>query len=205
MLVLPVRVGALICSLALIAHAHPRHGINVQIGRSASGQLKARFDFAAMTPLMLLPPGDLFAGWAGDGPGFETLLRDDPVEGLLALPLDAPIRLEVARADPAFAAVDGATLELLDQPGESKFLGAMPFETHVLWLINSADPAFDADQMFWSIDLRFIDERGILAPSDVATLSFTNVPEPATFGLSVAAIGLAAWKRPPRARPRPRS
>ena len=103
MLVLPVRIGALICSLALIADAQPRHGINVQIGRSASGQLKARFDFATVTPLMLLPPGDLFAGWAGDGPGFETLLRDEPAEGLFALPLDAPIRLEVARADPAFA------------------------------------------------------------------------------------------------------
>ena len=77
---------------------------------------------------------------------------------------------------------------LLDEPGEGKFLGLAPFESHVLWLIDSADPDFDSAQTDWEIDLRFVDEQSLHAPSDTYSLSFTGVPEPA----SGVILGIAA-------------
>lgn len=179
------------------ALGQPRHGDNVVIGRSASGQLVAHFDFDDVIALDVLPPGDQFSGWASDAPGFESAGEDEPAEDLFTLPEGARIRMEVVRAADAFAAVDGATFELLDEPGEGKFLGPAPFESHVLWLIDAADPAIDPAQTVWEIDLRFVDEQSLHAASDTYTLSFTGVPEPA--GAVILGIGsLLAARRPRR-------
>lgn len=158
----------------------------VHIGRSPQGQLLVEVEqeftgFIALTPI---DPGGLFSGWSGSDPGFTNEVDKDVDEDFLPLESGAAIWLEVVTIDPAFLVI-GTDFEVLEAPGDQTFIGNADalFDTHVTYIIDADDAAFDEAQCVWDVTLivRDVGATGY-APSDAFTLRFTSTPEHAATG-----------------------
>lgn len=188
---------ALFAATAAPTWAQHQHEGDVTVGHSGSGQLKVE----APVGLNVLDPVNniVLKGWAGMEPGMESLLADEPLEDFCMLAPGAQISLVGISLDPAFK-VHSAMLDyLIAAPGDQLPLGDYELHEHPTWHIDSHDPGFNSSQTVWSGTFRLIDTGTThYAASDPFTLSFTNVPEPATLGLLTIGA-LAAMRRRRRA------
>ena len=198
-------ISGLVAALGLLAvptladdhdHDHHHHG-DLQVGHSATGQLNIEFDFDE--PQFLPPVSGLLNGWAGDDPGFMARHEDEADEDYYQLEPGAQIRFELVGVDPALKAYAPGFGTTLSNPGDS-FVFPVDDEdilhTHLTWHIDATDPAFDPLQTVWSLDFRLADVGTTgYAASEVYTLQFTNVPEPASLGVLLAAVLLLARRR----------
>ncbi len=163
------------------------HHHDVVVGRTSANQLAVEYDFAEM--VQLPPVSGLFNGWAGDDPGFGHLEADEPAEDFYTLGAGAGIYFEVVAFDAAL--IGNPLTDALDVPGEQTLLGDDSLHEHIDWLIDSDHAGFDPLQTVWNAQFRLVDLGGLYTPSDVYTLRFTNVPEPATAALlALGAIAL---------------
>ena len=170
---------ALTAMLATTALAQPHgHEGDLIVGRTGSGQLAIEGDFDEAH--LLTPVSGLIHGWTGDEPGFDHLELDEPDENFYTLEDGASIYFEVVAFEPAFKAWKaGAGPYML--PGDTVLLGDEHVHGHLDWHIDSMDPAFDPLQTEWQATFRLIDTGNTTyLPSESYTLTFTNVPEPAT-------------------------
>lgn len=171
-----------------------QHEGDVVIGRSGSGQLKLEADLDHVR--VLEDVNGLLNGWAGDEPGFEALLEDEPDEGFYRLASGAQIWLEGISLDPALKVHNPLNPSLLiDSPGDQLFLGDHELHDHVIWHVDSLDTGFNPLQTVWYGTFKLVDKgTTAYADSDPFTLGFTNVPEPGTLGLLFMG-SLAALRR----------
>ncbi len=186
----------LVLSLATsIARGGDSHGhAEFVIGRSATGQLIVEFNFKES---VLLPPIEgLLNGWGADEPGFVSLAKDEPAEGIFTLADGAVVALQVVSFDTAFRGITPGFASVFRNPGDTWVIGEPALDEHGFWHINSDDPAFDPNQMEWRASFRLIDmgATGYAATNEL-TVRFTNVPEPASFVFMALAAMALAWKR----------
>ncbi|HNQ21817.1 MAG TPA: hypothetical protein PKK06_01860 [Phycisphaerae bacterium] len=170
-------VVALGSAAGVSAPARAEHQGDVWVGRTAGGQL-------ALTPsgyvpeenYRVLPPvSGLLHGWADDDPGFDALQTPEPQNNVYPLQAGCAIRLEVVACDPAFRAIDAA-YQILDEPGESTYLGGSSLHVHLTWHVNSDDPLYDPTQCVWQATFILRDTGSThYTPSAPFTFSFTNV------------------------------
>ena len=200
-----ITITGLVAALGLLAvptladdhdHDHHHHD-DLLVGRSATGQLNIEFDFDE--PQFLPPVSGLLSGWAGDDPGFMARHDDEADEDFLRLAPGAQLRFELVGVDPALKAYSPGFATTLSSPGDS-FVFPVDDEdilhTHLVWHIDVTDPAFDPLQTVWSLDFRLTDVGTTgYAASEVYTLAFTNVPEPASLGVLLAAGLMLARRR----------
>jgi hypothetical protein len=172
--------------------AHDQHEGDVIVGRSASGQLKVEADIGLS---LLGPVNSLFLkGWAATEPGMESLLADEPLEDFHMLAPGAQISLVGVSLDPAFKVHSPMLDYLIAAPGDQMPLGDNELHEHPTWHIDSQDPGFNPLQTVWYGTFKLVDTGTTgYAASDPFTLTFTNVPAPATLGL--LAIGAVAVMR----------
>jgi MYXO-CTERM domain-containing protein len=133
-----------------------------------------------------------------DDPGFVSLEADEAEPGLFE-PLDAGANIALrvlSVSSPEFKVWNPVG------PGEPGFqiigddlwsIGAPAFDTHPIWHIDLADPAYDPAHAPWEVTFQLIDLAGVHAPADPLTVSF--VPEPAAAGL--LALAAATMRRRP--------
>lgn len=174
------------------AWAHEGHE-DIIVGRTSGNQLTVEFDGFGETH-ELAPVNGLFNGWAGDDPGFAHLEADEPVEDFYTLQSGADIYLEIVSIDTALRG--NPLTDDLDVAGEQALLGGYELHEHIDWLIDSDDAGFDPLQTQWDVSFKLVDMGATTnySDSDIYTLSFTNVPEPASVVL-LAVGGLAAIRR----------
>ena len=159
--------------------AYGQHAGDVWIGRSAAGQLK-------LSPLGLDPTrnylklnpvsGPIFWGWTSNAPGFDHITSDTPAYDVYVLQPGCQIWLEAVFIDAALRLIDNA-FEIIDEPGESTYLGDHTLHVHDTWHINSQDPAYDPNQCVWraTFILRDAGSAGYDTSAEF-TLMFTSVP-----------------------------
>ena len=163
--------------MAMPSAAHAQHDGDVWIGRTSSGQLA--ISPAGYVPgdnyKDLLPVSGLLNGWTDNNPGFDRITEPDVENDLFPLEVGAAIHLVVVETDTAFRLVDGA-FQILDQPGQSTFLGNHNLHVHNTWHINSSDPLFDPDLCVWHASFYLLDTGSTgYSPSEDLTFTFTNV------------------------------
>lgn len=178
------------------APAAHRHEGDVIIGRTGSGQLRFETDLDEIR--LLDPVAGLLTGWAGDEPGFEALTEDEPDEDLFRLGTGAQIRLEAVALDPALRVRNPLNpLMMLSSPGDQLLLGDHELHDHVIWHVDSLDPAFDPSRSVWQGTFKLVDTGSTgYADSPLFTLRFA-IPEPSTLALLVAG-SLAVRRRAAR-------
>ena len=166
-----------------------QHEGDVIIGRSTSSQLLIEADLDEIRPLEAV--NGLLKGWAGEEPGFEALMEDEPDEGFYRLAPGAQIWLEAISLDPALKVHNPLNpLLVIDSPGDQLFLGDHELHDHVIWHVDSLDAGFNPLQTVWYGTFKLVDKgTTAYADSDPFTLGFTNVPEPGTLGL----LFLGSW------------
>ena len=166
-----------------------QHEGDVIIGRSGSGRLLFEANLNEIRPLEAV--NGLLKGWAGDEPGFEALMEDEPDEGFYRLAPGARIWLEAISLDPALKAHNPLNpLLVVDSPGDQLFLGDHELHEHVIWHVDSLDAGHNPLQTVWYGTFKLVDKgTTAYADSDPFTLGFTNVPEPGTLGL----MFLGSW------------
>lgn len=175
---------------ARMAHAE----LDVEVGVDGAGRLAfPPFDFGTVI-LEPVDPGNPLGlqGYAGDDPGWAA---EGAPEGLGALADGSNIAVEILSLSPALRMFDpdAGLAELL--PGSQWVVGGPEFDAHPLWLIDTADPAFDPDQSVWLGTFRLIDlgTTGYL-PSEQMTFAF-GIPEPATIGLALPLFAALSRRR----------
>ena len=173
------------------ASAQHEHEGDIVVGRTGAGQLAVEFD--AKPPFALPPVSGLLEGWLADHPGFMSLGKDEPKEDFFGLAAGANVVFELLSVDPAFQVWTPGFSAVVNDPGETWKIGGAEFDAHATWHINSADPSFDPLRGVWEATFRLIDAGATgYAASEVITISFVAVPEPATAALLVIAAG-GAW------------
>jgi len=170
---------------------HEHHG-DIIVGRSLLDVLAVEYDFDE--PTVLAPVSGLLAGWAGDEPGFDHLEANEPDEDFYSLAAGANIVFELVNIDQAL--VGNPLGSPLDAPGARFVLGDHELHQHIDWLIDSTDPAFNPVQTVWSLQFRLIDIGATgYGASDVYDWHFTNMPEPGSAGLMLAACAWAIRRK----------
>ncbi len=183
---------AVVMSLALLAwpvigRGGPPHGEDVVVGRNGAGQLATEVPVPG--PHELPPVNIGLHGWALADPGLLNLTKDEPGEDFFTLASGAIINLELVSIDPALRVWSEGFGSALTGPGQSFIVGGSEFDYHPTYHINSDDPAFDPEVQVFSATFRLFDTGTTgYAPSEPFMLSFTPVPEPATFMLLGAGV-----------------
>ena len=123
-----------------------------------------------------LPSVDgVLLGWAGDEPGFNTLVEDEPDEGFFAVAAGANVVLEIVSIEPGFKAHTPGFADILEVPGDTWDIGGAPFDTHPEWHIDPAAEGFDDAQETWSVTVRFLDTGTTsYLPSEPFTIQFAR-------------------------------
>lgn len=175
-------VRVLLITAAVVASPAASRGVaqhagDVWVGRSAAGQVK-------LSPLGFTPERNYASlgwsaglpGWTNNSPGFDRITNPEPPNDVYVLHPGCAIWLELVAADPAFKLIDG-DWEIIDQPGETTFLGGSTLHVHNTWWIDRQDPGYDADQCVWRSTWRLHDTGGTAyTPSETFTFNFANVP-----------------------------
>lgn len=186
---------ALFTIVALIAPMTPAWAdeeLDVEVGVDDAGRLAfPTFDFGKVL-LEPVDPGNPFglAGWSGDDPGWAA---EGAPEGLNALGAGANIRVELLSISPALRMLD-PNAGLADVPvGGFWDLGGPEFDGHPIWLIDSDSPTFDPEQDNWIATFRLVDTGTTgYFPSIEHSFRFGIVPEPASLGLLLIGLAVAA-------------
>jgi len=180
------RIAKFLTAAALMVASPVYGGVkegDVNIGVTAGGQLRGIY-FGGPVELPEIN-GPLF-GWGDIDPGFFTIENPIPSEGLFVPEEGANIVLEVIAFDAALKGWTPGFASIFDDPAEMWNIGAVPFDEHAFWHIDSNDPGFvpPPTQTEWNATFRLLDtgSTGYL-PSDPVTLTFTPVPEPASLVL----------------------
>lgn len=162
-------------SVLVSSNTFAQHNSDLWIGVSA-GRLAWQSD-GGLNPGSVYHPLDpvntFLRGWTGNDPGFDHASVSGGAIG--TLPSGVEIWLEVVSLDPAFFAIDNA-FEVLEFPGDAAFLGDSDLHTHITWLIDREDPAFDSDKCVWEATFILVDDARRVQDSRAFTLLFTNVP-----------------------------
>ncbi len=157
--------GSLVLLCVMVAPLRAQHSGDLWIGVSETGQIILDiihgFD-PDETPVRLSEVnGPFFWGWTLSNPGFDHITMAYPELGFYPLDSGAGIWLEVVSIDPALYIVIPPTYTWLDGPGQSTRLGdGGSLHKHLIWHIDSTDPAYDPAQVIWEVTLILRDERG---------------------------------------------
>jgi len=152
---------------------YAQHAGDIIVGRSATGQLKVETpDLSQVFPLGPVNGPFLF-GCAGDEPGFDHLVTDEPGEDFFILNIGAEIRLECLNIEPAFKVWAGGLGSFIDAPGDRIQLGDHEIHEHVTWHIDSQESGFVPSQASWQAAFRLVDTGSTgYSESEAFTLSF---------------------------------
>jgi hypothetical protein len=179
------KLGCLVSAFSLVILQGPeiavaQHAGDVFVGRSSSNQLKigptGSGGYVPDDNIKVLPPvSGIFNGWSDNNPGFDHIVTDQPALDFYILQSGTQVRLQLVQCDPAFKTIT-AGFAVIDQPGESALLGNQSLHTHLTWLIDSDDPAFDPLKVLWRATFRLVD-TGSTGYSESApfTFHFANV------------------------------
>ncbi len=153
-----------------------QHAGDIWVARSGSGQLD-RAGFDVDVNLKLLSPGD--GGWSDSNPGFDRLLTPQPQNDLFSLESGCRIFLEAVELDPGLIIVQIGTFQVMDGPGDRLSLRPLgpSLHEHLLFLIDSTSPNYNANWGVWHATVRLVDTGTTgYAPSEEFTLKFINRP-----------------------------
>jgi hypothetical protein len=181
-----------------------QHAGDIWVGRSAAGQLKIdtvcspSCGFDPAKSIVVLPPDD-FGGYSLDSPGFDRIVAAQPDEDLYLLEPGVQVRLQIVSADapatlaglmlsPAMFIYDPVTFTFFPyESGTTLYrevaIGNYQLHKHVVWFLDSSDPAFDPSQCVWEMTVRLIDAGTTgYAASEPFTLRFAlHLPVPGDF------------------------
>lgn len=171
---------SLAASLAPAVLAH-----DLELGVSSTNQL--------VMHVLVEQPFDLpvsefsgFPGYAAADPGFFNAPADDPNNDLFMLPPTADLEFILIASGPHIQ-IWNDTGSAPMQIGEHYTIGSPFFHVHPLY----HSPAGIEGEIY-SLQIQIIDLSGQLAASDIYTMTFTPVPEPATSTLlGTLGLGLA--------------
>lgn len=155
-----------------------QHAGDVWVGRtdSANPPISIHVGGFDTNNLVVLPPvNGILHGWSNNSPGFDHLVNAVPAQNLYPLQSGANIWFQVVKFDPAFRVIDNG-FNILDQPGQQTSLGTETLHTHLIWHINSQDPAFDPNKWLWSAKFKLIDTGSTIYLPDTLTMKFSIVP-----------------------------
>ncbi len=192
----------LLVAFAAPVWAQHQHEGDIIIGRSSGGVLKIEADLDECR--LVQPVSGLLNGWAGDEPGFEAIMEDEPGEDLFRLDAGAQIWLEALSLDPAFKVRNPLNpLQVIDAPGERLLLGRHDLHDHVIWHVDSADVGHNPLETEWHGTFRLLD-LGTTAygASEPFTVCVTNVPEPVSLAMLAPGVVILAARRVGRRMPR---
>lgn len=161
--------------LTITASVNAQHAGDVLVGRSAANQLKASpagsGGYIPDANIKVLPAvSGLFNGFSDNNPGFDRIVADMPGIDFLTLQSGTQVRLELVSVDPACKAVT-ATFAVIDVPGERALLGNQSLHTHLTWLVQSDDPAYDPLRVLWRATFKLVD-TGSTGYSESAPFTF---------------------------------
>lgn len=174
-------------SLGLAGAAVAQHAEDLWIAVNGAGRLiVSRQGFAPEEGYVYLPSsGGLLPGFAGTEPGFDKMTTPAPELDEYVLAPGHDVWLEVVEVEPAFRGIvlgagpGGAPLYLQNPPDayELSDPASGALHEHVVFHVNSADPAYDAGQCVWRATFKLRDE-GTSAHDDSApfTLRFSVIP-----------------------------
>ncbi|MFO0838094.1 MAG: hypothetical protein U1D55_06160 [Phycisphaerae bacterium] len=172
------------------------HDEDVTVGRSSAGVLIGEADSVSLFPLDPIPPGNPFGfqGFSRADPGFKALDLDEPAADFFTLQAGADIRVRVDGLDPALKMLDGASFAPIPVGGTFA-LGGPGFDTHPVWFIDTADPAYDPYRAAFTVTMH-LEDTGTTAYAPSSSFSLNLIPEPSS-GL-LAIVALLARRRIPR-------
>lgn len=162
--------------------AGAQHAGDLWIGVDADGRLTLDvihgYDPANNVRTLSPVNGPFFWGWTSSDPGFDHLTASYPALGLVPMDSQAEIWLEVVDIDPGFyVEIPPSYSSWLGSPGDKTFLGyGSTLHKHLVWHIDTNDPAYDPNQCAWRITLALTDARagsGHL-PSETFILTFSS-------------------------------
>lgn len=161
--------------LTITASVNAQHAGDVLVGRSAANQLRVSpagsGGYIPDANIKVLPPvSGLFNGFSDNNPGFDHIVADMPGIDFLTLQSGTQVRLELVSVDPACKAVT-ASFAVIDVPGERALLGGNLLHTHLTWLVQSDDPAYDPLRVLWRATFKLVD-TGSTGYSESAPFTF---------------------------------
>jgi hypothetical protein len=152
-------VALVLFALCVSAFGHE----HVLVGHNAAGQLAAHFDQTEPVRLGVSSlPG--VKGWAGGGPGIESIGKDDQEEDFFALPSSAQIEMVLVAADPnlnLFAAGEEGFVPI----GGTWVVVSPFFHMHPFW--NLSEGTYGS---VYQAQMQFFDKSGEFTASEVVTI-----------------------------------
>jgi len=180
-------------TLAGVDSARAQHAGDILVGRTAAGQLAIEADLDEA--ILLEPVSGLLRGWTGAEPGYDTLQADEPEEDLFQLAAGANIFLEIIEVDEGLKFWAAAFAALADEAGERVPLGGSSLHTHTTFHIDS-DVVGTGFLGTLAATLRLVDTGSTgYADSEPFVMTFTNIPEPGSALLALAASGFVLMRR----------
>lgn len=183
-------VSTIILSLAMNVYGQHQHAGDFLIGVSSgtNPQIKFELNESVLAGVTLLVP-DSFGGFSTDAPGFDHVDVDEPDEDIYALAAGARIWLQIDSdvPNPALTDLKIAPALFVYEPllftfypyaaggnlHREVYLGDNLVHKHVLWFLDTADPAYSPGQCVWELTARFIDKGTTgYAASEPFTLRF---------------------------------
>ena len=154
-----------------------QHAGDVWVGRTSAGRL-------TVSPQGYVPKdnysqlggvnGPFFWGWSDDDPGFDRVVSSEPDDNVYPLAPGASIWLELIDVDPAFMLI-GDGFDIVDEPGESTYLGDHQLHEHPTWVIDSRHDEYDPDRCTWYATFVLHDHGAGYASSKPLAFGFANV------------------------------
>ena len=140
----------------------------LDVGRSAAGQLKVDIDFPQPFELAVsVFPG--MPGYATGELGVHSASVDDPTNDFFQLSPGADFRFILLAKDSGMEVWNDHGSAFM-QTNETFFIGTAPFDTHPIWNITSGTPGNE-----YSLTLKLRDLNGVYPDSAPFVLSFTAV------------------------------
>lgn len=158
-----------------VSRASAQHADDIWVGRSGDATRIRLGGFDPARVVVLPPTEQILKGWADNKPGFDHVMNAVPAGDLYPLQPGAAIWFEIVKADAAVRAIDAA-FHILDDPGESTYLGDQGLHTHLIFHINRLDPGYRPEQWVWKLTFKLTDS-GATGYQETApvTLLLSNV------------------------------
>ncbi|HOA72219.1 MAG TPA: hypothetical protein PL151_07040 [Phycisphaerae bacterium] len=184
------RYLSILIAVGLLGSAVHAHEAHMQIGRSASGQLKCNpadgVQDDTLTVLNLIPPGGPISGYSASVPGFGLVISPSVADDCYPLDPGADVWLEIIAIDAPLLMVETPSYWIINEriPPELRIGGDINAHVHPLWLLDTTDPAFNPVQCTWEIYF-ILKDKGSTGyhPSELMRFRFSagRVPCPADF------------------------